>query len=53
MPKKELRQIGKGNKLPTIDALIAATAMVNGFHLVTRNTKHFPMPDLNLYQDIY
>jgi predicted nucleic acid-binding protein len=32
------------------DALIAATALNNDFALVTTNAKHFPMPDLIVYQ---
>ena len=31
----------KGKRLDDFDLLIAATALVNGFILVTRNTKHF------------
>ena len=31
----------KGERLDDFDLLIAATASVNGFILVTRNTKHF------------
>ena len=43
----------KGSKLPTIDTLIAATAIVYNYCLVTRNIKHYPMPEIDLYQDIY
>ncbi len=43
----------KGNKLPTIDALIAATAIVHKFCLVSRNIKHYPMPEIDFYQNIY
>lgn len=43
----------KGSKLPTIDALIAATAIVHKFCLVSRNIKHYPMPEIDFYQDIY
>jgi predicted nucleic acid-binding protein len=34
------------------DALIAATAISEDYCLVTRNIKDFPMPELQLYQDI-
>jgi predicted nucleic acid-binding protein len=40
----------KGVILGDADALIAATALNNDFALVTTNTKHFPMPDLIVYQ---
>jgi len=43
----------KGTALPTIDSLIAATAIVNEYSLVSRNKKHYPMSELNLYQEIY
>lgn len=43
----------KGIRLPTIDVLIAATAIMHQRTLVTRNTKHFPMPEVELYQNIY
>lgn len=39
----------KGVSLPTVDTLIAATALVNGHTLVTRNIKDYPMPELSLY----
>lgn len=39
----------QGVTLPTIDTLIAATAIINGHTLVTRNTKDYPMPELQLY----
>ena len=35
--------------LPTIDTLIAATAITEDCQLVTRNKKDFPMPQLKLY----
>ena len=34
--------------LELADALIAATAVVNGLTLVTYNVSHFPMPELRL-----
>lgn len=43
----------KGSNLPTIDVLIAATAIVSEYCLVTRNIKHYPMPEIDLYKDIY
>ncbi len=39
----------KGIHLPTIDTLIAATAIINEHTLVTRNIKDYPMPELRLY----
>lgn len=39
----------KGIRLPTVDTLIAATALINGYILVTRNKKDYPMPQLRLY----
>lgn len=47
----ELRYIYriKGVSLPTVDTLIAATALINGHTLVTHNTKDYPMPELHLY----
>ncbi len=39
----------KGITLSAIDTLIAATAIVEDCHLVTRNKKDFPMKNLKLY----
>ncbi|MBI5614049.1 type II toxin-antitoxin system VapC family toxin [Candidatus Gottesmanbacteria bacterium] len=39
----------KGVRLPTVDTLIAATAIINDLTLVTRNNKDYPMPELHLY----
>ena len=39
----------KGIQLETVDALIAATAYLHDFCLVTKNTKDYPMPELRLY----
>ena len=38
----------KGKSLSTIDALIAATAIIEDCQLVTRNKKDYPMPELKL-----
>lgn len=39
----------QGISLPTIDTLIAATAIIEDCQLVTRNKKDFPMRELKLY----
>jgi predicted nucleic acid-binding protein len=39
----------QGITLSTVDTLIAATAYCQNLCLVTRNTKHFLMPELRLY----
>lgn len=38
----------RGRTLELADALIAATAVVNGLWLVTYNVSHFSMPELKL-----
>jgi len=40
----------KGMILGDADAVIAATALNHGLALVTTNERHFPMPDLVVYQ---
>lgn len=42
------RKLGK--TIEDTDALIAATALHHRFALVTTNVKHFPMPDLIVFQ---
>lgn len=39
-----------GTTLGIADSLISATAIHHGLPLVTTNPKHFPMPDLTVYQ---
>ncbi|HSW97966.1 MAG TPA: type II toxin-antitoxin system VapC family toxin [Candidatus Saccharimonadales bacterium] len=39
----------KGQVLPTIDTLIAATCINNAYTLVTRNIRHYPMNEIDLY----
>ena len=39
----------KGISLPTIDTLIASTAIIEDCQVVTGNKKDFPMPQLKLY----
>jgi tRNA(fMet)-specific endonuclease VapC len=39
----------QGKPLSTPDTIIAATAYLHGFCLVTKNTKDYPMPELRLY----
>lgn len=43
----------RGQKIPTIDSLIASTAILHSYCLVTRNIKHYPMQELELYKEIY
>ena len=38
----------KGRPLPAVDALLAATALVHGLVLVTRNTRHFEAAGLEV-----
>src|ERR1035438_2298356 len=40
-----LKRYAKSDGLRTFDSLIAATAIVRGFELVSRNRKHFAMID--------
>jgi predicted nucleic acid-binding protein len=44
-----LRQFAKSHGVETADALIAATAWVNGASVWTRNRKHYPMNDIRLF----
>ena len=39
----------RGISLPTVDTLIASTAITEKCQLVTRNKKDFPMPQLKFY----
>lgn len=39
----------KGRLLSLADAALAATAKANDLILVTKNTKHYPMKDIELY----
>lgn len=39
----------KGRQLATPDTVIAATAYLKNYVLVTNNTKDYPMPELRLY----
>lgn len=39
----------QGISLPTVDTLIAATAVIKGYKLATRNKKDYPMRNLKLY----
>jgi len=39
------RDYGKSHGVGLVDALIAATAKLHGYRLVTLNHKHFPMLD--------
>ena len=40
----------RGVSLPTVDMLIASTAIVQGCEFVTRNKKDFPMPDIKFFE---
>ena len=39
----------RGISLPTVDALIASTAIIEDCQMVTANKKDFPMPQLKFY----
>ena len=41
---------GRGISLSDADTIIAASAIHHGLALVTTHAKHFPMPDLVVYQ---
>ncbi len=41
---------GRGISLSDADAIIAASAVHRGLALVTTNAKHFPMPELIVFQ---
>lgn len=41
---------GRGITLSDADAIIAASAIHHGLALVTTNAKHFPMPELIVFQ---
>ncbi len=43
-----LGQFRRSHRLELGDALIAATAQKAGANLVTRNIKHYPMPDISV-----
>ena len=45
--RQEYRQ--QGRQFSTPDTVIAATAYLKDFSLVTKNTKDYPMPQLQLY----
>ena len=42
------KYIKKGKTLAITDLIIAATAMVYGLTLVTKNVKHYPFPELEI-----
>ena len=44
-----LRAYGKSHSLEIGDALIAASAVLHGAALWTRNRKHYPMKDLSFF----
>ena len=51
---QRLKQYAKSHGLTLADALIAATAIVNGLNLVSRNEKHFrPIKDLRFSKATY
>ena len=45
-----LRRYRKSHAVELGDALIASTAVTSGAKLWTRNRKHYPMPELVLYE---
>jgi len=40
----------KGLSLGTVDRVIAATAYLNDYPLLTNNVRDYPMPELTLYK---
>ena len=40
----------KGHSLSLADVIIAATSLHHGLTLITDNLKHFPMPELSIYE---
>ncbi len=44
-----LRHYGKSHSVELGDALIAASALLNGASLWTRNRKHYPMKDVDFF----
>jgi len=42
------KYVKKGKTLATTDLIIAATAMVYDLTLITKNTKHYPFPELEI-----
>lgn len=41
----------RGQSLPTVDTLIAATTIIGNYNLVTGNKKHYPMPQIKHYSN--
>jgi predicted nucleic acid-binding protein len=44
-----LRKFSKSHSVELGDALIAATAIIHNVPLWTRNSRHFPMPEISFY----
>jgi len=42
------KYVKKGKTLATTDLIIAATAMIYGLTLITKNTKHYPFSELEI-----
>lgn len=48
-----LRRAGKNPRARSLDLIVAATALVHGLTLVTRNARHFhDLPGLSLYEGV-
>ncbi|MCC6705298.1 MAG: type II toxin-antitoxin system VapC family toxin [Thermomicrobiales bacterium] len=51
--RHELRRAGKNPRARSLDLIVAATALVHGLTLVTRNQRHFrDIPGLALYDSV-
>ena len=48
--KLRAHYFSKGISLSTVDTIIAASAIANNHKLITRNIKHYPMPEVKIFK---